>query len=346
MRAIWLTNWFDNPYKQRLVAELANVGVEVDMQHYQLWFLFQVLRSGRPKILHFHVLTPYLIARNRVNRSLKALLLILQVLLLRWLGVKTVWTVHEWQDKESNDRYQLSLRLAAIALLPFHGVIVHCESTKQALISTVGASLTRKIQVIPHGHYIGCYPNTLTPAVARDKLGIPQSQFCFLLFGWIYRYKGVLQAIDAFEQLNDPQTTLIIAGGLNDPELGRTIEQKIEHNHRVLFLPERVPDDQIQLYLNACDCVLLPYQVFTTSGVALLAMSFGKPCIAPATGFFTDVFDETRAFLYDQDRLQPAMQAAIEARSQIAAMGDRNLAVAQQWSWDYVAAETLKVYSA
>ncbi len=49
-----------------------------------------------------------------------------------------------------------------------------------------------------------------------------------------------------------------------------------------------VPDDRLDLFLNAADRVVLPYTEILTSGAAILAMSFGRPIIAPDRGALRD----------------------------------------------------------
>jgi beta-1,4-mannosyltransferase len=50
-----------------------------------------------------------------------------------------------------------------------------------------------------------------------------------------------------------------------------------------------VPDDELQLYFNACDVVALPFRQVLNSGSLLLAMSFGCPVVAPRLGSIPEV---------------------------------------------------------
>ena len=42
-----------------------------------------------------------------------------------------------------------------------------------------------------------------------------------------------------------------------------------------------VPDGEVQHYLLAADAVVLPFKEILTSGSAMLALSFGRPVVAP-----------------------------------------------------------------
>ncbi len=50
-----------------------------------------------------------------------------------------------------------------------------------------------------------------------------------------------------------------------------------------------VPDDELQLYFNACDVVALPFRQVLNSGSLLLAMSFGCPIVAQRLGSIPEV---------------------------------------------------------
>jgi len=51
--------------------------------------------------------------------------------------------------------------------------------------------------------------------------------------------------------------------------------------------------------MNACDVVVFPYQEILTSGAVILAMSFGRACVAPRLGCIQDVLDDKGAFIYE-----------------------------------------------
>jgi len=99
--------------------------------------------------------------------------------------------------------------------------------------------------------------------------------------------------------------------------------------------------------MNAADVVVLPYRHILSSGAALLAMSFGKPCIAPGIGCLADVLDASGAFLYDPKReagLFESMQRAVEAGDLLGRMGAHNRERVLQWTWARAAEATKALY--
>jgi glycosyltransferase involved in cell wall biosynthesis len=313
MRVRLVSRWKFNPYETLLVDALQRAGVE--------------LVDRDPEVLHL----------QNVHAAASSVLRYLwMVVRARLAGVKIVWTVHDLR-RHDNPRPLRDAVITAVTLRLAHELIVHCDEGRGEL-----RQFAQKAITIPHGRYTDHYENRVTRAEARRTLGVPDDAFVFLLFGWIRRYKGVEQLLDAFERLGG-NAHLVIAGSVPDASLLNELERRTGGNARITFTPGAVPDERVQLYLNACDVVVLPYQHSFTSGAAVLAMSFGKPCVAVRRGCIGGMLDEGGAFLYEGDALPDAMQRAMSAQD-LAAMGAYNHARVTQWDWDRVARETVDLY--
>jgi beta-1,4-mannosyltransferase len=340
----------NNPYIELFVKHLTdrNVKVKLEEKNFDFIFFSKVIEKGKPDILHLHTIHYFFLGRNPIHRWIKFLIFIGQIFILKSMGIKVVWTVHEWTDRFSAGKHNIHLIWAVILGRLFHAIITHCETTKTQIIKAMRLENKNKVFLVYHGNYIGAYKNEVSQGKARQSLGIPPDQLVFLLFGNIHRSKGFLPAISTFKGLQEHQVSLLIAGFPAEPMIEEEIQEIIQGCHNILFFPKRVPDDEIQLYMNACDCVIFPYKTFTTSGATILAMSFGKACIAPNVGFFSDVLDDTGSFLYNltnEHGLLQVMQQATNKRDNMSNMGKHNLQLAEQWNWDYVAKETIKIYS-
>src|SRR5690606_13968506 len=53
---------------------------------------------------------------------------------------------------------------------------------------------------------------------------------------------------------------------------------------RITLVDEYVPDEKVNLYFSAADVVVLPYLRASQSGIAHIAMSFGKPVVVSEVG--------------------------------------------------------------
>ncbi len=333
-----------NPYQNALASQLSLRGVQVDMG-YSLKGLFRygVVLYGRPNIVHVHWLPVF---GWRQWRFLRCAVFVLRLVLLRLWGVPLIWTIHNLVPHESRHP-RLDWLLGRIVANLASGLIVHGRSARQQAINTWGLQDPGCVVVIPHGNYMDDYPNNVGRTAARKKLALDESKVVFVLLGAIRPYKSVLELVQAFRQIGTDHAALIIAGQPLNGEFAREIETASAQLENVRFQPGFVPRDEIQVYMNAADVVVLPYRHILSSGAALLAMSFGRPCIAPAIGSLTDVLDESGAFLYDPDcetGLLEALWRAIDAADALPRMGEHNRRKASQWTWQKAAASTRALY--
>ena len=168
-----------------------------------------------------------------------------------------------------------------------------------------------------------------------------------LFLGTVRPYKGVLDLLDAFAALDDKHLSLVIAGNPNDEAGSEQVRSKATRDVRVRYEPGYVPDDRVQVYMNACDVVVFPYRDILTSGAVILAMSFGKACVAPLIGCVGETLDESGAILYDPRSptgLRDALRAAVERASELQQMGRHNRERVEAWGWDRIARLTRDAY--
>lgn len=155
--------------------------------------------------------------------------------------------------------------------------------------------------VIPHGSYIGAYPNTVSRDEARARLEVSPRSFVYLFLGLIRPYKGLEDLLPAFRRLNDPDALLLVAGQSRPPDYAAHLADLAATDPRVRWHGRFVPDAEVQLWMNAADVVVLPYRRVHTSGAALLAFSFAKPVLAPALPAFAELMGDAPrlGLLYD-----------------------------------------------
>jgi glycosyltransferase involved in cell wall biosynthesis len=138
-----------------------------------------------------------------------------------------------------------------------------------------------RIFVIPHGVYDN-YFQAQNKETARKELGISE-KFVVLYFGLIRKYKGIPCLVEAFNQLPEgiaANSRLIVAGEDwgDEKELEPAIRAS-PFSKKITFEPRFVPESAISRYFSAADAVVLPYLRTSGSGVASLAMAYGKPII-------------------------------------------------------------------
>ncbi len=339
-----------NAYQRELADALQSRGVTVTADPTGRRRLLPVLgairRQGRPDVLHIHWTEPYISGGRADVSRVKATRTLAELRLVRRAGTRIVWTAH---DLSRHDRAvdPLEMGFNAALLRLCDAAIVHCEAARSTLLEALAApaSSGAKITVIPHGNYVGAYENRISRAEARDRLGLPQDGRVFAFVGWVRPYKGIGELIEAFRSLPDTGARLVVAGRPVDDAFATEISQLAAADPRVLLRLGFVPDNDLQLYLNAADAVALPYREIFTSGSVLLALSFGRAVIAPRRGCLGDVVDDTDAILYDAaepDGLSQALRRA--AAADLAAMGTNARARADDFGWGHIADLTLDLY--
>jgi len=335
-----------NPYQPRLSECLAEEGMLVTGRIRIGDLVSQLIRKRETvDVIHLHWL-PHLEDGNAGIRQ--ARLYAFRLFLLTLLGKKIVWTVHNLYSHES-ERKSLEKWLVGKVVKRASKIIVHAETSKQLVTDEFGVGCEEKISVIPHGNYLGCYPNTLSREESRQRLNLPAASKVFLFFGHIRPYKGIHQLLAAFQRLIDPEAVLLIAGEPLNNEMADEIRELASSDSRIKLRLESVPDEEAQVLMNACDAVVFPYQQILTSGAVIMAMSFGKACLAPRIGSIPEtVIDGKGGILYGPDE-EEGLLLSLEKASKISSdefsqMGRFNLAIAKKLDWEGIARKTAAIY--
>ncbi|MER2600707.1 MAG: glycosyltransferase [Caldilineales bacterium] len=210
-------------------------------------------------------------------------------------GGKLVYTLHNLAQHEGEGGAQEQQALQAL-LRRADGIHLHAAYLADTVRATADAAgvTCPPLAIIPHGHYVDAYPNTVAQADARNALSVPAASApVFLFLGMIRPYKGLEELLPAFAALENPAAVLLVAGRPRPADFAAHLAATAPRDPRVRWYPHFVADADVQLWMNAADAVVLPYRHITTSGAALLAWSFGKPVIAPALPAFSEPMQHT-----------------------------------------------------
>lgn len=351
MKVLFLPDYrAHNPYQQILADNLATHGVTVCTNRWPnrspllqvLWAQLQ----GEIDVLHLHWTSPFLLATQRPYSLLKGSVFFTFVLLFKILGGNIVWTVHDLVDHEEKDT-PLECFFNRLLCHLYGQLIVHCSAARKLVLQTyrLPAKLDGKLNVVPHGHFIDHYVTHVSAAEAKQKLGLEAEDICFLYFGQIRAYKGVLTLVETFKRFSVPQARLLIVGKPIDKTMHTTLEVACAGDKRIQTRLTFIPEAEVQLYLKGADVVVLPFQKILTSSTVILAMSLGKAIIAPQRGCVAAVLDEQGAFLYHPQQangLEQALQKVPSAN--LKAMGAYNYQRVQALDWGRIATQTVEVY--
>jgi D-inositol-3-phosphate glycosyltransferase len=308
--------------------------------------LIRYAATAKPRI--FHILW---------NNKFQVFDCTLLMLYYRSLGKRTVFTAHN-VDAGRRDGYNTRLNRLALRiqyLLADH-IFVHTERMRQELIERFGVQVNR-VTVIPFGINNSVPNTTITPADAKQRLGIRDTEKTLLFFGNIVPYKGLEYLASAFQQVlaRHEDYRLIVVGRPNNCEkywakIWETIRDDARRG-RVLVKAEFIPDDKTELYFKAADVLVLPYKYIYQSGVLFLGYSFGLPVLAADVGSLKDDILEGKTGFVFRPEDPVALAMAIEkyfASDLFAHLSSHRPEIIEyakeRHSWDLVAQITLRVY--
>ncbi|MDJ0751834.1 MAG: glycosyltransferase, partial [Woeseiaceae bacterium] len=190
-RVLFLPDWREgNPYQSLLAAAVRKCGYRVDFDELRsIPFVLQVLRRSHPKakVIHIHwiddLIASLLWSTTPLKRAVRLWLLGLDILMLRFRGIRVVWTVHNLVSHESRDP-DFEKRIRRTIARTANQLIFHSERARAMVEEAYGIRLCEKSAVIPHGNYAGFYatdPERVQQL--RRELGLSIDDFVLLFFG-------------------------------------------------------------------------------------------------------------------------------------------------------------------
>ena len=308
-----------NPYQRLATEAIETAGASVTRIAPVKWFPVQhAFATPDCDVLHFDWPHDWYAGRNAATRLLK-----------RWMytqGLKSksekklVWTAHNLVAHDAKD-VALETKMLQRLITRCDGIIVLSDAAEKELRRLYDVPSSTLVQKAPHGHYIDCYPNDITPEQARAKLGIEANAQVFLSVGAIRPYKGHLNLIKTFGAMATAGQRLIIAGNTKNADYRQQLHQEVARqsainpNCHVELQLRMVPDDELQILFNASDICVLPFSNVLNSGSLLMAMSFGMPVVASNLGSIPEVAIPESSVLFSpntDDGLAVAMKTAAE----------------------------------
>ena len=202
----------------------------------------------------------------------------------RWgIGARMILEMHEVLDPLEKSILPVRLYSRLAGWLLVRGLDAYTTQSHFDKVEVANAYHIEEemISVILHGLYED-YKQPMDRTLAREELGI-EEEFVVLYFGLIRHYKGVSYLIEAFNSLPKSVANcsrLLIVGEIwEEREILRRLVDTSPYSSRITLVPQYVPDAMIPKYFSAADVVALPYLRASGSGVAHIAMPYGKPII-------------------------------------------------------------------
>ena len=295
----------ENAFLALLEDELHRLGVHIVPSYKYLIYERLALGQGRA-IFVFHLHFPdWVIQNSKILTFKKAIMLTFQLLLALLLNIKIVRTVHDFGPLHtSNDKLNHFLQKFIYNLASKCIFLSRSSRDRYFEIFRIQKDRSEKNIAIPLPGY-GChYPNRITKDQARNILNIKPDKFVVLLFGSLKPYKHAIETTALFHRLLSTNLVLLIVGRPHPIFFDhKSFFKAVDNDPRILCIPKSIPVDEVQIYLNASDILLLPYQTEQTcgSGVLMLAFDFKIPVLARRNSYCNDLLKGSENILFETD---------------------------------------------
>ena len=339
-----------NPYQILLSQALVAQGISLDNWAYYEGkfpiFKAAVTRKKSFDIVHLQWIYCYFGGENKYQYFFSCLRLILDVWITRLAGLKIVWTVH---DYISHDTQFPGLDLWARQQLV--KLVDRVISLNQNNLETIASNYKfnpAKATVTLHGHYRDFYHSPVELTKARKELSLPETGRLYLNLGVLRPYKGIENVLQVWRENQDifANDTLLIVGKPVDKNYLQKLQNLAKGIRGVMIYPQFIENSKLHLYYSAANVVVSPFKKILNSGSFMLAMSFGKPVIAPRLGGLLEVAGDADELLYnpeDEAGLQKAMQKSTEIDlEQLSKLVEK---ACDRLDWTLISKQTLEVYN-
>ena len=290
-----------NPYQKMLNARLGDVDAyAVPVRQLLPHLTTRTQRPGDPGVLNLHWTSPILQPADgpfRARLRLTQYTRLLDAFIAR--GGRLVWTVHNVLPHDV--RYRRSeIELARVLADRADVIHVLTEATLDEVRDVYDLD-PAKVVVVEHSSYVGQYPQTITRADARARLGVSPDDKVMVALGGIRPYKGLEALIDVLDELvlDDPTVRLLIAGQASKDPAVEQLRERCETHPRVTASFKHVLDDEVQVWMTAADLAVLAHRQVLNSGAFMLAQTFGLPVVAPRAGSLRAWGEHPHVRLYD-----------------------------------------------
>lgn len=307
-------------------------------------------------IVHFHWIEYiYLSHSGFIKKIIAIFSFIILTFYMRYIiHTKIVITFH---NVESHNQFnpKLEKMLFKYCIRCAHAIIVHNEYSKEFLVSHYdqNQAYKKKFHIIPHGNYSSYYSNTISQKDARKTLSLPSDAFVLLMFGEMRpEVKGIEDVILMLKKnmktIRKSKLYFLFAGKPKSQDIPRDIETIAAlYPDHIQYNFQYIPDEDVQVYLNACDVGILPYRRISTSGVLMLYLSFGKPVIVSQLSPFVELLGEEYSLYCEPQNPVSLMRTIEKARNMSLSDVSRSYKnVINCYNWDKIAKATEHVYDA
>lgn len=237
-------------------------------------------------------------------------------------GGKLIWTVHNLQSREIHYPI-LAEKLLKKFIEKVDGFIFLTGDSRQLFVQHYGNLKSFRSTIVPHPHYRDIYKK-FSLSEARKALDIDEADFTLGFFGKIRENKGLDTLIASLDKTMSKDVRLLLAGSVKKRKLSNALTQYLDNNKNTITFLGYIDTEDVGKVIGACNALIFPYENILNSGSSLLALSLGRPIIAPNIGSFPELqrtVGDDWVYLYNQPLNAEKLKAAIHwAKTQASQM--------------------------
>jgi glycosyltransferase involved in cell wall biosynthesis len=245
------------------------------------WQLYRKVRADNPDVLLLQWWVPYWTP--------------CLTMISRWIkhntNIRIVYICHNVVPHDGGGT--LDRRLAMTVLRRGDAFIVHSEQDRYRLLALLPHAQVVKAFLPTYAEVVNQRDTTSTEMLRR-QFGLPDHRPTLLFFGFVRPYKGLeylIQALPLVRQHLDVHL-LVVGEFWTSPYFYQHYAQEFGVEDAITFVNQYVPNEELQLFFDLADVVVLPYISATQSAVVQLAFGFGKPVITTRVGGLHEVVQD------------------------------------------------------
>lgn len=229
--------------------------------------------------------------RNRAYYLYHAIRRLLKLIVLKCIGVKIIYTVHNRQPHET--QYSALNRLFyKSAFLLADNIVILSDLTIEVINEAASKKTYGKVVKIPHPTYL------CSPKQYKDN----PDGFTVLFFGLLRPYKNIEMLISV--AVRHPAINFVIAGAAFDTDYEASLKKAAEGLSNVRLLLHRLTDEEINTLMDEASVLALPYDLKSSlnSGAAMFALSKGLNVVIPNIGTVLELSNRDKVYGYDYNQ--------------------------------------------
>jgi glycosyltransferase involved in cell wall biosynthesis len=265
------------------------------------------------------------------------------ILRYRLAGIPVVTTLHTVYEKLAQDEQIIVKHIIEDS----DAVVVHEQFQQETLERYFGPN--DKVHVIEHGiREVEPVPD------AKAKLELDGKKV-IMLCGYFRPTKGFHRVLDFFPEIcrQNPDAVLVVAGkvrGIEAQNYQRELFTQLNQSplvDRIVFLRGQFPQHTFDTILSAADCVVLPYEKGSQSGMLAQCFALRRPVVVSDLPAFRLLIDRSGGGLVcetDEEYVSAILNVLND--DQVRSRLQDNIAryVRDKAGWSRIAREHIKVY--